>query len=187
MPIWLIVLLIIVGICLVGFGVWYGVNNFKTEDKPSNITPNESITCGDKTFVISKDSKEKVPETLTGPGWTGGSAGINYYLNEDNSLDYETWTNFCEKYDENSNDGEISECLVSKNLISERKSTGYKCEYLFENDETFATGVEDPITYGICYSNGKYYEIGLHELTCSNDVNSCKLYIENITQYCKMS
>lgn len=40
-PTWLMVLLIIVGICLVGFGVWYGVNNFKTEDKPSNITPNE--------------------------------------------------------------------------------------------------------------------------------------------------
>lgn len=102
-------------------------------------------------------------------------------------MDYENWSNGCEKYDGDSDDEEMPGCLVSKKLTSERKPTGYKCEYLFENDETFATDVENPITYGICYSNGKYYEIGLHELTCSNDVNSCKLYIENITQYCKMS
>ena len=37
MPTWLIVLLIVVGLCLVGFGVWYGVNHFKDDDITSII------------------------------------------------------------------------------------------------------------------------------------------------------
>lgn len=40
-PTWLIVLLIAVGICLVGFGIWYGVNYFKGENKPNNSGASE--------------------------------------------------------------------------------------------------------------------------------------------------
>ncbi len=41
MPTIVIILLTIVGTCLVGFGVWFGVNHFKGEEKPS--TPDNSV------------------------------------------------------------------------------------------------------------------------------------------------
>lgn len=43
MPTWLVILLIVVGLCLVGFGIWYGVNYSKeSEESPSNQTEEPS-------------------------------------------------------------------------------------------------------------------------------------------------
>ena len=39
----LIVILSIIGICLVGFGIWYGVNYFKGEEKPIEEQPSSQL------------------------------------------------------------------------------------------------------------------------------------------------
>jgi hypothetical protein len=194
MPTWLVILLIVVGLCLVGFGTWYGVSHFKGEpegptpesstEESAKETPGQSITCEDKTFIISKDSKEKIPEIKKGTGWTGGGAGITFYLNDDKSLDYEVWLDGCNKYDESASD--VGDACLENKTVTRYIHTEYKCDYLFENDEGLTSKVEDPIPYGICYSNGKYYELGLRELSGNTtDVNSWKPYIEDITEYCK--
>ena len=35
-PIWLVILLIVVGLCLVGFGIWYGVSYSKESEESSD-------------------------------------------------------------------------------------------------------------------------------------------------------
>ena len=177
-------------LCASGICIWLGIRYFNAKSEAENMSTYDSIvTCSQKVFVIEKDNKNKVPEIPMGPGWEGGSAGINFYLESDNSLVYESWMDACEKYEEGLPEDEMPECLVSKKLTTRKVNTGYQCEYLFENYDTLTTNIEDPIAYGICYSNGKYYEIGAHEKTCGSNIeaDSCKPYIEEITSQCTMN
>ena len=183
------IIIVILFLCAFGACIWLGIRYYNAVREATNAQSEKIITCDYKEFIIGKANKGKVPETPMGPGWEGGSAGINYYLNSDNSLMYESWVDICEKYEDGLSEDEIPECLVSKKLTSKIVDSGYKCESLFENEETIATNVEDPITYGICYSDGKYYEIGAHEETCGSnrEADSCKPYIEEITPQCTMN
>ncbi len=184
----LIVILSVLCTCLVGFLVYYGVKYFKGEenkssnpvDEQSNIETNEMIRCGDKSFVVSKDSKTEIEN---GTGWTGGGVFIAFHLYDDKILRYEVRLNGCEKYDESVE--EVDEaCLIGKTLTYS-DVTDYRCDYLFESHERLANKGEDSMPSGICYSNGKYYEFGLIDNGNTTDVNSWKPYIEDITNYCK--
>ena len=53
MPIWLIVILSVLGVCLVGFCVWYGINYFKGEETPTPVEESDSISV-DKIELYNK-------------------------------------------------------------------------------------------------------------------------------------
>lgn len=61
-PIWLIILLIITGLCLVGFGIWYGVNYFN-EEKEKYLT--FYIYTSEKMGVYTSSSNEKNPTGMS--------------------------------------------------------------------------------------------------------------------------
>jgi hypothetical protein len=89
----LIVILTILGTCLVGFLVWYGVNYFKGEEKvnssvdePSNAeTSDNVVTCGDHNYNLLTDKKYEVGSGLAG---TGFEFKIYYMISNDSTVQY---------------------------------------------------------------------------------------------------
>ena len=166
----LIVILTVLGTCLVWGCVFLGMKYFR--EKGNTTNPGEeaiSFTCDNEVFDISKNS---VTSYSTATGWEGSSAGIEYTLTysdeSDKKLTYTTWIETC--YNE--------ECEEMHTVTSKLMYTDYTCEYLLESSNNS----------GLCYSNGKFYNLYLLEENINkSDVNSIKPLIEEITENCKMN
>ena len=183
----LIVLMILAVICFVG-GILLIKMRFVDSDKESDDTPASSLTvediaCGEVSFKIDRDGKRKVPENSKGVGWTGGYGGMNYYLNDDNSLAYESFISVCNKW---SSEDELGDCLDWNTTTTKLNDTGYKCDYIFEIEDSIIEK-EDEIPVGVCLKDKKLYEIGFLESSVdSQDVSKLKPYIEEITTSCSI-
>lgn len=51
MPIWLIIILTILGTCLVGFGVWYGIKHIKGEETIEETSSKIEISIDENSFI----------------------------------------------------------------------------------------------------------------------------------------